>query len=286
MQVTYRLDCGGNGTGCSWVPISAVLPEAVVKADRVTYKQFPINPINNQLVFGGDELVYTYINKTWYGTLPSTGLPANVKDQAKNDCLSKILYWLSTRSTSNVFANMLQTSFGKNSQATLSVYTYSSFASKWGQEEANAVIKKTTTDAITYQPSKITIDIVVSDLLFQWESSQEYTLVTLAHELVHAHLDYQIRTLGRTGLPVGEAAQHEYMATHYVNELANLIRAYNVNFTTDEALALAWGGLEKTAAYKTQVVDKGKKELYERLLKNERKDLYKSFQKGTNCPGK
>ena len=279
-QVTYRLDCGGNGTGCSWVPISAVLPEAVVKADRVTYSQLPINPINNQLVFGGDELVYIYIDKTWYGTQQSP-LPANVKNETKNDCIAKLLLWLANQQNSNLFGGILKNTFGKNSKAALFFNTIASYKKNYNEDLIGNFTQGD--NGHTYSSTQTRIDIVISDLLVNAPATQEFMLKTIAHELVHAYMDYEINVNKNTTFPKEEEAQHEYMAKNYVSEIANIIRAYNPNFTAEEATALAWSGLEQTTEYQTKVKDAGKDASVKLIQIKERNDLTKNQFKGSLC---
>lgn len=71
-------------------------------------------------------------------------------------------------------------------------------------------------------------------------SSQENIAVTLMHEFLHAYI--RIHNLAPGSL------EHEYMATHYLNEMANALR-YHYGTPQVEAIALAWGGLQGTNAW-------------------------------------
>ena len=238
-QFTYRLDCNSVGKECIWVGISAVLPEAVVKADRVTYSQFPINPINNQLVFGGDELVYIYIDKTWYGA--KIDLPKNVSDETKNPCIAAILKKL-VASQNNIFSDILNKTFGNKSKALLKLYFDAGLTSENALTEPQGNQKQY-------------INIVLNPKMTAQGASQESFAATIIHEMLHAYWYYEKYHNNNKTVPQDD---HEYMATNHVGTMKDMLMAMFPNLSASDAEALAWGGLEKTAAYKTQVIDKGK----------------------------
>jgi hypothetical protein len=76
-------------------------------------------------------------------------------------------------------------------------------------------------------------------------ASQEYVAATLFHELLHAFFTTQGK--------MSELQQHESMATAYVDALKSTLLDYFPSLSNNEALALAWGGLEGTTAWQNKV---------------------------------
>ncbi len=93
--------------------------------------------------------------------------------------------------------------------------------------------------------------------------SQDYIASTLIHEAIHSYIDFKRRDLGSDTttfsnmFPVywsfrQNEAQHNEMANNYVNKMANFLKQFNVNLSDETAIALAWGGLGKTALWKSK----------------------------------
>ena len=99
----------------------------------------------------------------------------------------------------------------------------------------------------------------LNEVMMARNSSKQYITATIIHELLHAYMDYETRVKKNpTFLNKDESQQHEYMAANYVDDMRDIITALYPDFSVNEAEALAWGGLEGTAAYQTQVVAAGK----------------------------
>jgi hypothetical protein len=75
-------------------------------------------------------------------------------------------------------------------------------------------------------------------------SSKEYILATVYHELLHAYLDYLDAETNY------DNTQHEIMANNYVSIMASDLQE-NFGLSGKEANALAWGGLHETTAWQS-----------------------------------
>jgi hypothetical protein len=91
--------------------------------------------------------------------------------------------------------------------------------------------------------------------------SQDFIAATLLHEAIHAYISYQRRNLDsttfKTKFPIywefrNNEAQHNEMASNYLNMIKNFIKGINANISNDVAEALAWGGLTKTDTWKSK----------------------------------
>jgi hypothetical protein len=101
-------------------------------------------------------------------------------------------------------------------------------------------------------------------------ASQEFVLVTIFHELLHAYLGYLKLTSGLS------SSQHNLMASEYVELLSSaLMEHYSISKT--DAVYLSWGGLHNSDKWKKDFNDKMKNQILE---KNRQ---YKSGDLGTNC---
>ena len=74
-------------------------------------------------------------------------------------------------------------------------------------------------------------------------SSKDYIAATIIHEMLHVYL------------PANDGiTDHEVMASKYVNPMADALKAAGYALTYNDAVALSWGGLQKTKAWQ-QLVD-------------------------------
>lgn len=74
-------------------------------------------------------------------------------------------------------------------------------------------------------------------------ATQEYIAATILHEMLHVYL----------GTSANDA-DHEVMSQQYVNPMANALVSMGYNISYERAVALAWGGLQETNAWR-QMVD-------------------------------
>jgi len=101
-------------------------------------------------------------------------------------------------------------------------------------------------------------------------ASQEFVLVTIFHELLHAYLGYLKLTSGLS------SSQHNLMASEYVELLSSaLMEHYSISKT--DAVYLSWGGLHNSDKWTKDFNEKMKNQILE---KNRQ---YKSGDLGTNC---
>ncbi|GAA4211160.1 hypothetical protein GCM10022289_39690 [Pedobacter jeongneungensis] len=118
------------------------------------------------------------------------------------------------------------------------------------------------------------------------KSSQEYILVTMYHEALHAYVAYAKATLsadvfaatfgslefngGRT-LFKEINGHYELAANNYLNGLSEAIKTFNTNYNSDRASALAHGGIVELSPS-------------DRLINDQERDTTKPGYTGTKCP--
>ena len=77
------------------------------------------------------------------------------------------------------------------------------------------------------------------------KASQENIAATIIHEMLHIYLG------------TGNDPDHETMSQKYIIPMANALTTMGFNISSERAQALAWGGLQKTKAWKELVdIDK------------------------------
>ncbi len=89
-------------------------------------------------------------------------------------------------------------------------------------------------------------------------------------------LYYDYKDDGKTS----SEAQHEIIATRYINLIAAYVTSQFPDFDWDRAEAIAWGGLTDTDAYKNK--SKKEKRKIDKIL-NEEKDSSDPNSEGTGC---
>lgn len=75
-------------------------------------------------------------------------------------------------------------------------------------------------------------------------STQEYAVGTIVHEVVHAYLQYA------AGNQNGHLTNHETMSKDYVKPIADFLILAFPSLNQKDATAIAWGGLQKTSFWK------------------------------------
>jgi|GEM_PF-1520655 len=225
---------------------SWVLPGVTVKGTP------PANPAVNTYYYYQDLVtqkreVYVWTGTRWVTPVAkATSLfpSKNVIDFTKNPCIKDILTKLFA-TKSNIFSDILNKTFGNNSDAELDI--------RFAENTLTG-----TTDGKT-SGTQYSYDMYLNEVMMARNSSKQYITATIIHELLHAYMDYETRVKKNpTFLNKDESQQHEYMAANYVDDMRDIITALYPDFSVNEAEALAWGGLEGTAAYQTQVVAAGK----------------------------
>lgn len=108
--------------------------------------------------------------------------------------------------------------------------------------------------------------------------TSEYILVALLHETLHVYLLHHIKLYnsgqidsvtfknefqyfwklnakGKVITPSSDE-EHQFIAEKYILLIKNAVKAYNPSVSDEFALAISWGGLEKTKAYHKQSANK------------------------------
>jgi predicted metal-dependent peptidase len=131
-------------------------------------------------------------------------------------------------------------------------------------------------------------NIYLNDLALA-NASQEYIAGTIAHEVLHAYIDNEIAPgSGKTNKEL-EAMGHEEMSTNYVKPLASMLNKLYL-MPMEDAIALAWGGLSGTKAWKEMIAkdnqnntgETGKIDEINKRYKN-LNNAYGDQAKGTKC---
>jgi hypothetical protein len=239
---------GGSGTAQSPYQLEEFVVRAQVPATKYTYYGAGLYLLQAGTYAGNaypagyyrDHSAVEDNDRKAGSTFPSK----NVIDFTKNPCIKDIITKL-FGSKSNLFSDILNKTFGNDSDAELDI--------RFAENTLTG-----TTDGKT-SGTQYSYDIFLNEVMMARNSSKQYITSTMIHELLHAYMDYESRVkknpifLGKS-----ESQQHEYMAVNYVDDMRDIIIALYPDFNVDEAEALAWGGLEGTAAYQTQVVAAGK----------------------------
>jgi hypothetical protein len=108
--------------------------------------------------------------------------------------------------------------------------------------------------------------------------TKEYVLAALLHETLHVyllhhinlyntgqldsttfknefHYFWKLNKAGKITRP-SEEAEHHFIAEEYIMLIKNAVKVYNPSIADEFALAISWGGLEKTNAYFKQSAGK------------------------------
>ncbi|GAA0537044.1 hypothetical protein GCM10009415_18570 [Chitinophaga japonensis] len=106
-------------------------------------------------------------------------------------------------------------------------------------------------------------------------ASKEYIAVTMLHECLHAYFNVK----NKWPLEDANYVQHQAMAGMYVEVMADALQQTYPTISRSDAIDLAWGGLDKSLAWKN-IVTSNPSEANRILLKNQ---AYKNGSSGTKC---
>lgn len=131
-------------------------------------------------------------------------------------------------------------------------------------------------------------NITLNDLALA-NASQEYIAGTIAHEVLHAYIENEIAPGSGIKNKELEAMGHEEMSTKYITPLAKMLNKLYL-MPMEDAIALAWGGLSETKAWKEMIAkdnqnntgETGKIAEINKRYKN-LNNTYGDQAKGTKC---
>jgi hypothetical protein len=186
---------------------------------------------------GGDEVALGNDGGVGHGGGGGTGsntttIIQDIKNNLKDPCLIGTLDKLmNTPSGAKEDINYILTNvFGESKKYNLTFVENPNLADNQDGHTLPAII----TNGIF----SFTIELNSNTLL---DATKEFTAATIIHEVVHAYL----RTTGK----IGQLQQHSEMANGYVNRMASALIKMYPNLTTNQANAMAWGGLQDTSGW-------------------------------------
>ena len=203
-------------------------------------------------VSGGTAYINTNCNTCMGGTTGITTCPPDIKHQLDDFPCAKSLVLQMTSLDSDI-SNLIKNAFGKNDRTNLIIRPGTSLAGTSTDGTQNGGF--TTTNSDNTKNHTFFIDINPDVLK---NSSNEYIIVTLYHEALHAYLALKKQELGATefnnqfsglnvngGRLLGVQDQNHWPMgyTNYVNGLRDVILSYNSNYDPIRAYALAIGGI-------------------------------------------
>lgn len=158
-------------------------------------------------------------------------------NNVENPCIRSMVDQAISRDCNNTITTFMNTTFANNEN--LHLVFYDSPLGLINGDAANTVCAPMNTPG----DFKITITLNNSPGVLNG-SSNEYVAITIFHEALHAWIDLYSSTSGNA------SANHELMASPAnLNLMADALREMYPNISQQDALDLAWGGLESTAAW-------------------------------------
>ncbi|WP_293784860.1 hypothetical protein [uncultured Pedobacter sp.] len=221
------------------------------------------HPIDEEQVDPGEYPTY-YIDCNWDingsafidpncgcigGNTGLTECKRDIIDSVKNACIKAQLAKALSANTS--IKNMLNETFGGTIQYESLNISFIDVTTLPADVDGQQKRGSTTSTEFTIELNKNTLP----------NSSQEYTLATVYHEILHAYLEGHFNKDGNETYIIPD--HHEEMANKYVFLMTGALRVAFPSLSTEEAWALSWGGLQKTTLYtsnltanqRTQIVD-------------------------------
>ncbi|WAC41204.1 hypothetical protein [Pedobacter sp. SL55] len=173
----------------------------------------------------------------------NTGLTAcptrEIRDSVQNPCIKAQLNLALTAKTT--ILNMLNNTFGGTVEFEDLSLTF---------KDVTNLPDSISGDAKRWSATSIEFEIRLNKNKLPTYSN-EYTLSTIYHEILHAYL-YSKLTKGLDG-KYNISTQHEDMADNYLILMIGALKIAFPNISNQEAWALSWGGLEKTNLYSTKL---------------------------------
>lgn len=112
-------------------------------------------------------------------------------------------------------------------------------------------------------------------------SSSEYNVATIYHELLHVYL-FDLFGQPQPGVSLN-INQHNYIADNYLGMLTSTLMSIFPSMTVTDAINLSWGGLEGTSAYDLLPLSR-KAEINQTNSNYNNKTNSTGTKKGTYCP--
>ncbi len=155
----------------------------------------------------------------------------------------------------------------------LAPFTTDKFLLSFNDNQVNS----TSTDGWTDRPNSYLVDIYLNPAALG-DASSEYVAATLIHEILHAYLGAELQ------INTGGQIQHNEMAGKYIDCMVNILRRFYPNLSSQDAIALSWGGLYQTAAWSSNLLSQSQKDNI-LLINKQHKNLNNECgPHGTPCP--
>jgi len=170
--------------------------------------------------------------------------PKEIKDSVSNPCIkAQLAHALNAKTT---IRNMLNDEFGTNNFNDRDIVFYD---------------VKTLPDTVagtTHGNSAYSFIINLNGNTLP-ETSNEYILSTIYHEILHAYMDTQIGKDASGKYLISN--QHQTMANNYILLMTGALKIAFPNINDRDAWALSWGGLEDTPFYMTKLTPSERSEI-------------------------
>lgn len=225
--VTRILEYRCSDYGCNWQVVGTTLPVAVVIGHRDEYHFLPINPYPNQLVIDPSNMKYTYNANLmqWEGTAGASETESTIVNNVTHPCIYQQVQHALAENVTNQISNLIQTTFNINDVINLEI----------NQADYLASNESGITSA-TRSGEYLNVEITLNENTLPL-TSQEYIMSTVYHELLHAVMYANNITLN---------TQHSQMVNQYLNILSTALREHFPTLSNQDAIDLAWGGLQET----------------------------------------
>ena len=261
--VMHLMEWQCDDAHCFWADLGVTVPDVVVETNRPTYYFLPIDPVNGQFILGPDGMSYTYnaAYMNWVGV-------KNVENNVTTPCLKAQI----DRVINNDVIGDIQKIFND-------VFNNSDNISMLSFTESPSPGYPARTFPVSPGASQFTTDLNTSVLSL---ASNEYTTITLYHEIVHAIL------LNQGG--GSQLSQHQAILEKYIDQIVQATQSLYPSLPTTDGRAIAMAGLADVAKANPSLFDDVAKKYgltraqIAEIAKSYRRDnVAGNVKKGTPC---
>nr|WP_295875941.1 hypothetical protein [uncultured Chitinophaga sp.] len=160
-----------------------------------------------------------------------------IQNNLTNPCFISALNSVSSGTLQSQVSDILRNIFNQSDRLNARFY----------EEPMADTIDGITTASFTLTDGKTTTNMNItlnSKLITKFNSSKEYIVATILHEVIHAYL---------LAKKVNPLVDHNEMGLFYIDKMASGIKTVFPTISDDNAKALAWGGVHESYAWKQLV---------------------------------
>lgn len=203
-----------NAQTSTWVPLYYTVPAAEITSNNYPFLAAIPWPINGQIVFGPDNMIFTYnaASSFWVGV-------ACLQNQLTDPCLKGVADIVLNPNLVNTYNNLIQELFNSTEDV------------NWILKNQNNISGSAVTDPPTVSDMRINITTTLDPTDLS-NKSQEFIASTIYHEAFHAIMFYY------TGTDYTPTEQHYQMMTKYLNLISEALQGAYPNISLTEAKGL------------------------------------------------